>query len=158
MGLVDICSYASYWRGINYYEEKRVKNIKKINENEYEAIVSGTEDYRVHLDLEHPKRSTCTCPHAEGTRIVCKHKVALYFTLFPDEAKEAIEERDAYYEELDEREERIEKEMEERRKSIREYVDSLTEEEVRNELINRMIYDAYSEYEDEDEEDYYDYY
>jgi len=48
--------------------------------------------------------------------------------------------------------------MEERRKSIQEYVGSLTEEELRRELINRMIYDAYSEYGNEDEEDYYDYY
>ena len=43
----------------------------------------------------------------------------------------------------------IENEMGERRKSIQEYVDSLSDEEVRKELINRMICDAYSEYEDE---------
>lgn len=44
----------------------------------------------MHINIEHPRSSKCNCPHAEGRRIVCKHMVALYFSVFPDVAKEYI--------------------------------------------------------------------
>ena len=66
MGMLEICSNNSYWRGLDYFEDKRVKTLKQINQNEYEAEVEGTEVYRVHLDVNHPRKSTCTCPHAAG--------------------------------------------------------------------------------------------
>lgn len=30
------------------------------------------------IDTEHPKKSKCNCPHAEGKKIVCKHKTTRY--------------------------------------------------------------------------------
>ncbi len=44
------------------------------------------------------EKSHCNCPHANGKRIICKHQVALYFSVFPEEA-------DQYYKEVIEYEE-----------------------------------------------------
>lgn len=34
MGLLEICSHNSYWRGLDYFENKRVKTLKQINRYE----------------------------------------------------------------------------------------------------------------------------
>ena len=36
----------------------------------------------------HIKKSFCNCPFAEGNRKVCKHKIAIYFSAFPEKAEE----------------------------------------------------------------------
>lgn len=156
MGMREICSYNSFWRGLEYFENNRVKSINKINEYEYEAEVEGTENYHVHLNINHPRKSTCTCPHAAGKSTICKHKMAVYFSMFPDEAQEAIDERNRYYEHLEEREREYDKKAEEIRKMYKELVDDLSEEEVRKRLVNYMVYD-YMENEDDpyDEDDRY---
>ena len=107
MGLIDIASSASAWRGYGYYKENKVLSINKINENEYEGTVAGSsnEPYSVHIDILHPKRSTCNCPFAEGNKKICKHKVALYFSVFPDEADKyltAVEQAEKEAEEYEE--------------------------------------------------------
>ena len=118
MGMREICSYSSYWRGLEYFENNRVKLINKINEYEYEAEVEGTENYHVHLKINHPRKSTCTCPHAAGKSTICKHKMAVYFSIFPDEAQEAIDEKNRYYEHLEEREREYDKKAEKIRKML----------------------------------------
>lgn len=92
MRLINSASSTSAWRGYEYYKENKVCSIKKINENEYEGSVSGSsvEPYSVYINIEHPKKSTCSCPFAEGSRKVCKHKVALFFSAFPKEAEKYI--------------------------------------------------------------------
>lgn len=35
--------------------------LKKINENVYESVVEGTDNYNVYLDIKHPRKSTCDC-------------------------------------------------------------------------------------------------
>ena len=107
MGLIDIASSASAWRGYEYYKENRVCSINIMAENEYEGVVSGSSKapYSVHIDIQHPKRSTCTCPFAEGNKKICKHKVALYFSIFPDEADRylaAVEQAEKEAEEYEE--------------------------------------------------------
>ena len=42
MGLIDIASNNSTWRGLDYYKENRVINYSKINDNQYEGIVSNS--------------------------------------------------------------------------------------------------------------------
>ena len=59
MGLLEICSHNSYWRGLDYFENKRIKTLEQINKYEFEADVEGTETYHVHLDINHPRKSTC---------------------------------------------------------------------------------------------------
>ena len=149
MGMLDICSNSSYWRGLDYFERGKVKILNKTNDNEYDAIVSGTEDYNVHIDLCHPKKSTCTCPHAKGKSTICKHKVAVYFAVFPEAVEEAKHLEEEYYREQEEREQRIEEEMQERRMSIKKYVDSLSAKEARKILYNILVNEEYERIEQE---------
>lgn len=90
MGLLNCASGASAWRGYNYFLEQKVKSFKKFSDTRFEGVVSGSSgaEYQVSIDTEHPRSSACDCPHANGRRIVCKHMIALYFSVFPDEAKQ----------------------------------------------------------------------
>jgi len=138
MGLIDLASSNSLWRGIDYYQSKNVKKIKKISDDEYNSIVSGTEEYNVHIDINHPRKSTCTCPFADGRRVICKHMVATFFTIYPEEAERIIKEEQEYEEE----EERL---FEEHLEEVREYVNGLTEDEVRALLIDKLMDEWYDD-------------
>ena len=89
MGLLECTSGASAWRGYEYFKEKRVQHIKQLDENTFTATVSGSsaEAYSVVLHIDHPRKSTCNCPHANGKRIICKHIAAVYFNALPAEAE-----------------------------------------------------------------------
>ena len=156
MGMLQIASYNSYWRGLDYFESKLVKKLNRLNEFIYEAEVEGTNSYNVRIDVNHPRKLTCTCPHASGKSIICKYKVAVYFSIYPEEAQKAIDERNAYRKELEEREKQYDRKVEEHRESIKEYIDSLSEKEVRNMLINYMVHDAMKLEDDPYEEDEWD--
>ena len=66
MGLINIASNNSTWRGLDYYKQNKVNAYKQISDHEYQGIVSGSndEEYTVFMDIKHPKKSTCNCPHA----------------------------------------------------------------------------------------------
>lgn len=138
MALIDLASSNSLWRGIDYYQSNKVKEIEKINDNEYKSIVSGSSDYNVFINLNHPRKSTCSCPFAKGRRVICKHMVATYFKIYPEEAKRLIDEQVAY--EMEE-----EQLYEEHYNEVKEYVDSLTEEEAKAMLIERLIDEWYDD-------------
>ena len=137
MGFFEVASGKSLWRGYDYYKDGNVKSCNEVSNGRYKGIVEGSsgEAYDVTLDVAHPKRSTCTCPHAEGTRRICKHKAALYFTVFPDEADRLVRLAEEYEEE---EERRREGEL----KDIRKYVNSLTKEQLREELFWRLCDEA----------------
>ena len=134
MGLLDIASGKSVWRGYDYFEKKRVLSYQMINDDLVEGVVSGSngERYNVTVDLPHAKRSTCDCPHAEGKRRICKHKVALYFTAFPDAARQFIEDLRAYEDAEEERTERLED-------AVIDYVHSLKKREL-EELVLELLF------------------
>lgn len=89
MGLLENARYASIERGYDYYKRGNVISFKQTSENEYEGKVSGSAEkpYDVHIDIIHIKKSFCNCPFAEGNRKVCKHKIAIYFSAFPEKAR-----------------------------------------------------------------------
>ena len=138
MGLIDLASSNSLWRGVDYYQSKNVKKIKKISDDEYNSIVSGTEEYNVHIDINHPRKSTCTCPFAAGRRVICKHMVATFFTIYPEEAEKIIKEEQEY----EEVEERL---FEEHLEEVKEYVNGLTDDEVRALLIDKLMDEWYDD-------------
>ena len=138
MGLIDLASSNSLWRGVDYYQSKNVKKIKKISDNEYNSIVSGTEEYNVHIDINHLRKSTCTCPFAAGRRVICKHMVATFFTIYPEEAERIIKEEQEY----EEAEERL---FEEHLEEVKEYVNGLTDDEVRAALIDKLMDEWYDD-------------
>ena len=107
--------------------------MNKINENEYSSIVKGTNNYNVHLDIEHPRKSSCNCPLANGKRIICKHIVATYFTAFPNEAVSFEEEQNRLQEEY-------EKEQEEEYERAIKYLNRMSRQELIEELIQVFDY------------------
>lgn len=109
MGLLECASSASIWRGYDYYKEKKVKKLLAVDESQYIAEVDGTRanPYKVLIDVAHPRKSKCNCPHADGTRIICKHMIAVYFTAFPAEAQRIYDEAIAYEEQEEQRQEEL---------------------------------------------------
>lgn len=109
MGLLECASGASVWRGYDYYKEKKVVAIEKIESNIFSAKVSGnsSEPYSVELHIDHPRKSKCNCPHADGKRIICKHIVAAYFSVLPEEADKFYAEAMAYQEEEEKRQDEL---------------------------------------------------
>lgn len=89
MSILNCASSASVYRGYDYYFNKHVTDIIKINSSLYEGYVNGNTKnaYYVKIDIEHPRKFYCDCPHATGNT-VCKHMVALYFSVFPQEAED----------------------------------------------------------------------
>lgn len=107
MGIIKLASGGSVWRGLDYYKQNKIISYKKLNDNEYTGKVKGSnnKEYDVIMNIEHPRRSKCNCPHAKDRKVVCKHIVALYFMVFPKEAnrfEEDIEKSMLEYEEYQE--------------------------------------------------------
>ena len=134
MGLIELASADSVWRGMDYYEKKRVISWKPTGDASYDGQVSGSNDrlYLVHIDKEHPRKSVCNCPFAAGRRVICKHMIALYFTAEPHVAEDLLKQ-----------EEEWEKEEEERERQhyidLKNYVDGLSKNELRQELYNALV-------------------
>lgn len=110
MGLLNLASYKSVWRGYEYFDNKYVITHIKQSPTEIKGTVcgSGQKHYDVFIDLEHPRKSKCNCPHADGKRIICKHMIALYFAAHPNEAKKYYEDVIKYQEEEEQRQEELE--------------------------------------------------
>ncbi len=125
MGLLECASGQSAWRGYEYYLEKRVTNVEKIYDNAYSGKVLGSSksSYITIVDIEHPRKSACSCPHANGKRIICKHIVALYFTVNPAAAKN-------YYEACIEAEKEAEKQQDEIEEKVIACVHSMKKNEL----------------------------
>ncbi len=103
MSILTSASGSSVRRGYDYYKTNKVNNISQLNECEFEGYVEGSlsEPYYVKINTEHPRKSYCDCPHANGNT-TCKHMVALYFELFPEEVEDYEDWLNSDYEEDDE--------------------------------------------------------
>lgn len=142
MKLLNLASNQSFWRGIDYHHENRIVSWNVLDKNCYYGKVKGSNGaiYDVMIDPEHPRRSTCDCPFADGRRVICKHMIALYLGIFPEKEQQMldyIEEQNQLYVQ------KYEQEMQEREDEIRKYVMGLTKTELREKLIRRMIDDLY---------------
>lgn len=133
MSILSCTSNASAWRGYEYYKRKKVLSWKQIGESQFEGFVKGSANkpYHVIIDVAHTRKSTCNCPFADGKRKICKHQMALFFTVFPNEAKKYIKTIEDYEQEEEQWEQ-------ERYAEIVEYVNSLSKAELRNALINAV--------------------
>lgn len=156
MGLMNMASGASLWRGYEYYQDKKVQAIEPINESQFHGSVAGSQaqPYDVLIDIEHPRKSHCNCPLADGRRIICKHMIALYFTAFPQEAEN-------YYKEVVAYEEEQEQLAEERQDRLVQCIQKMSKEKLQNALIQLLedgpewqydgFIDTYVDWEDDDE-------
>ena len=134
MGLIEIASNKSVWRGMDYYNDKKVVSWKTLKNGVYEGMVSGSEGntYTVHIDTEHPRKSFCNCPFADARRVVCKHMIALYFTAEPKVSKDFLKEVEKWETEEEERERQHYEDM-------RKYVKSLSKTELQAQLLDAMV-------------------
>ena len=134
MGLIELASANSVWRGMDYYEKKKVASWKRSGDASYDGQVTGSNKqvYSVHIDKEHPRKSECSCPFAAGRRVICKHMIALYFTAEPNVAAVFLKQAEEW-----------EKEEEERERQhyidLKKYVHSLSKDELRQELYDALV-------------------
>ena len=56
MGLIETASANSVWRGMDYYEAKKVISWERTGTFAYDGVVSGSEGnkYTVHIETNHP--------------------------------------------------------------------------------------------------------
>ena len=134
MGLIEIASGNSVWRGMDYYQNKKVNSWNKIGDGIYDGMVSGKNgnSYFVHIDKLYPRKSTCNCPFANGRRVICKHMIALLFTAEPDVAENFLRQAEEWEREEEEREQ---KHLED----IHNYVNSLSKAELRERLFDTLV-------------------
>ncbi len=135
MAFYSAASGRSLWRGVDYYKNDNVASWSAPSASIRKGTVLGSNQasYDVEIDLEHPKKSTCTCPFAEGRHVICKHMVALYF--------ESVEGAYGKFEQEVERAQIAYEQEEERWKretylSIKKEVDGITAKEAREWLID----------------------
>lgn len=129
MEILSLASNASIQRGYEYFRDCRVMSCSQTGENLFEGLVSGTmpEPYQVRINLAHPRESVCSCPFAEGSKKVCKHEIAMFFSAFPEEAEKYRTEIEQKQKEAEECEERREQILERR-------ISEMTEEEAKTAL------------------------
>lgn len=78
-------------RGRNYFLSGAVRNLHR-DKDRITAVVHGTEDYRVKIDLDDDEIDDmlCSCPYADGG-LGCKHMAAVLFSVeAADDAAESL--------------------------------------------------------------------
>ncbi|MEG1008686.1 MAG: SWIM zinc finger family protein [Clostridia bacterium] len=133
MKFINLASNDSVWKGFDYYKENKVMSYKKIGDYEYKGIINGSDNkkYNTFIDIEHTKKSKCDCLHAKDKKIICKHIIALYFTIFPDEVDKFlkdVEEDKHNYEEY-------EKELENK---LIKYINSMSKSELQQTVLELL--------------------
>ncbi|MBP2623042.1 SWIM zinc finger family protein [Streptococcus oricebi] len=160
--LVHLASNASFSRGLGYYQSKAVLSGEESEVGVCKGQVSGSQDniYNVVININHPRKSSCTCPFAAGRRVICKHMVALYFYHFPEQADAVLAEWEEEEREKEERYQQWEADYTMfRQKKVDEvtaYVKSLSDDQIREELIKALLKEFEYNYPDYDEWDNYD--
>lgn len=133
-GLIELASGNSVWRGMDYYERKKVISWEQDETDSYNGAVSGSEgnQYLVHIDKTHPRKSKCNCPFADGRRVICKHMIALYFTTEPQAAKDFLKQVEEWEKEKEEREKQ-------HYEDLKKYVKSLSKTELQEKLLQSLV-------------------
>lgn len=134
MSILTVASGQSVYRGYEYFKANKVLNLVQVEETVIYGEISGSngEVYHAAVDIAHPRKSQCDCPHAASRRIVCKHMVAVYFTALPGEAEKYIRELEAYQEEEEQRQEELED-------AVIRYVHSLKKSELQQVLLQTLF-------------------
>ena len=68
-------------RGFQYFKGGYVARLEKVGENEFSALVSGSENYDVFVKLDDKTivEHECDCPYDWGD--ICKHEVAVFYAI-----------------------------------------------------------------------------
>ena len=123
-------------RGEAYYYEGAVQNLEK-TEHGYHAVVEGTEDYEVDIEIEGGQicEMCCTCPYADDGNN-CKHMAAVLYEIEEQEGAGSLPEGSGSDQSEEELEEIIEKIPE---TELRSFIKQLAgqDNEIRNTLMIR---------------------
>lgn len=82
-------------RGLDYFKNSDVRKVEKVSENEFSAVVTGSDIYTVYVKLDGNDilEYECDCPYDWGD--TCKHAVAVFYKLrtkdFTDSAEKLKE-------------------------------------------------------------------
>ena len=85
--LRQLCTESSFYRGERYFEEGRVR-ITEATPSRIKAVVSGTDDYQVEIELGDSGddfSGECDCPYDWGG--LCKHIVATFLAVIRDDVE-----------------------------------------------------------------------
>lgn len=132
-------------RGYDYYQRGRVAKVERIGEVEFSAVAFGSDDYDLYvkIDGERIVEYECDCPYDWGN--TCKHVVPLFYQIKYGNFTNTSD-------------------------KFREILDNLTDETLRNFVLNLLKRDRHfrrkflrefdedfeeDEFEDEFDEDYY---
>lgn len=135
MGLIDLASSKSMWRGLDYYQNGNVIDVHNIEDSRYAAKVRNNADtvYDVIVDLDKVRNSQCSCLFKKDKpKAICKHIVAAYFAIFPKEADDLQRAYEEWEAGAEEREAQHLKELEE-------YVNSLSIEDLRSMVLDHIL-------------------
>ena len=131
-------------RGLSYYKGGDVKKLEKVSENEFSAVVFGTEKYSVYVKLngETIVEHECDCPYDFGD--VCKHKVAVFYAI-----------RDGNFSDTGGKLKSLLKNLHE--SALREFISNLLKKDrsFRREFLREFDEDYEEDEDDEFDEDYY---
>lgn len=135
MGLIDLASNKSMWRGLDYYQNDNVLETHNIGDLQYAAKVRNDAGaiYDVVVNLDKVRNSQCSCPFKKDKpKAICKHIVAAYFAIFPKEADDLQRAYEEWEAGAEEREAQHLKELEE-------YVNSLSIEDLRSIVLDHIL-------------------
>lgn len=135
MGLIDLASSKSMWRGLDYYQNDNVLETHNIGDLQYAAKVRNDAGaiYDVVVNLDKVRNSQCSCPFKKDKpKAICKHIVAAYFAIFPKEADDLQRAYEEWEAGAEEREAQHLKELEE-------YVNSLSIEDLRSMVLDHIL-------------------
>lgn len=130
-------------RGLDYYKSGDIKKLEKVSENEFSAVVFGTEKYSVYVKLNDSAiiEYECDCPYDYGD--VCKHKVAVFYAIRQENFTDTSDKLKTLLADLHE-------------SALRRFVSALLKKDqsFRREFLREFDED-FEEDEDEFDEDYY---
>lgn len=70
-------------RGLSYFKNDAVQEVEVLGFGQFSAIVSGSEDYEIFINIQKNQviEQTCTCPYFEDYDNDCKHIVAVLYQI-----------------------------------------------------------------------------
>ena len=134
MGLLEIASSKSVWRGIEYYNNHNVLSWEQTESGIFDGTVKGSGDknYTVHVDSVHPRKSACNCSLANGKKTICKHIVAVYVAANPKEENRFKTDMTPYASEEEERHAK-------RYQNLMSWAKNMTPSQLREAYVDAMI-------------------
>ena len=128
-------------RGLNYFKGGDVARLEKVGENEFSAVVFGSEKYSLYVKINGDAivEHECDCPYDYGN--VCKHKVAVFYAIRNGNFRNVSDKLNSLLENLHE-------------SALRRFVSNLFKKD--SQFRREFLREFDEDFEDEDEDDEFD--